>query len=214
MLADRVVVDRGRPRRARSAVDVPRPRHRGDAALAALEGRILDHLFRDDRSLYERARSRRSSERTPHAAARRPTDFPLVPADARRRPLSRLERGRPRGALAYLRQIAQAADDLGYFGVLLPTGRSLRGFLGRRRGPGAAHPAAALSRRRAARACSRPTAGGADDRDPRPHLGRAAADQRRHRRRSGRERGRRRVPRRTTSATRSPTSSCTSGAAC
>ena len=26
--------------------------------------------------------------------------------------------------LAYLRQIAQAADDLGYFGVLLPTGRS------------------------------------------------------------------------------------------
>jgi len=27
-------------------------------------------------------------------------------------------------SLAYLRQIAQAADDLGYFGVLLPTGRS------------------------------------------------------------------------------------------
>jgi alkanesulfonate monooxygenase len=26
--------------------------------------------------------------------------------------------------LAYLRQIAQAADDLGYYGVLLPTGRS------------------------------------------------------------------------------------------
>ena len=26
--------------------------------------------------------------------------------------------------LPYLRQIAQAADDLGYFGVLLPTGRS------------------------------------------------------------------------------------------
>src|SRR5215213_4433681 len=26
--------------------------------------------------------------------------------------------------LNYLRQIAQAADDLGYFGVLLPTGRS------------------------------------------------------------------------------------------
>ena len=26
--------------------------------------------------------------------------------------------------LHYLRQIAQAADDLGYFGVLLPTGRS------------------------------------------------------------------------------------------
>jgi alkanesulfonate monooxygenase len=31
--------------------------------------------------------------------------------------------GRPVG-LPYLRQIAQAADDLGYFGVLLPTGRS------------------------------------------------------------------------------------------
>ncbi len=27
-------------------------------------------------------------------------------------------------SLSYLRQIAQAADDLGYFGVLLPTGRS------------------------------------------------------------------------------------------
>src|SRR3712207_4831483 len=27
-------------------------------------------------------------------------------------------------SLAYLRQIAQAADELGYFGVLLPTGRS------------------------------------------------------------------------------------------
>jgi alkanesulfonate monooxygenase len=26
--------------------------------------------------------------------------------------------------LHYLRQVAQAADDLGYFGVLLPTGRS------------------------------------------------------------------------------------------
>ena len=26
--------------------------------------------------------------------------------------------------LPYLKQIAQAADDLGYFGVLLPTGRS------------------------------------------------------------------------------------------
>ena len=25
---------------------------------------------------------------------------------------------------AYLRQVAQAADDLGYYGVLLPTGRS------------------------------------------------------------------------------------------
>jgi sulfonate transport system ATP-binding protein len=29
------------------SVEAPRPRHRGDPALAALEGRILDHLFRD-----------------------------------------------------------------------------------------------------------------------------------------------------------------------
>ena len=41
-------------------------------------------------------------------------------------------------ALGYLRQIAQAADELGYYGVLLPTGRSLRGFLGGRLGAGAA----------------------------------------------------------------------------
>src|SRR4029453_13788732 len=32
--------------------------------------------------------------------------------------------GARQGDLPYLRQIAQAADDLGYFGVLLPTGRS------------------------------------------------------------------------------------------
>ncbi len=31
-------------------------------------------------------------------------------------------------SLQYLRQIAQAADDLGYFGVLLPTGRSCEDF--------------------------------------------------------------------------------------
>ncbi len=35
---------------------------------------------------------------------------------------------------AYLRQIAQAADELGYDGVLMPTGRSLRGRLGGGRG--------------------------------------------------------------------------------
>jgi alkanesulfonate monooxygenase SsuD/methylene tetrahydromethanopterin reductase-like flavin-dependent oxidoreductase (luciferase family) len=29
-------------------------------------------------------------------------------------------------SLNYLRQIAQAADDLGYFGILLPTGRSAK----------------------------------------------------------------------------------------
>jgi alkanesulfonate monooxygenase SsuD/methylene tetrahydromethanopterin reductase-like flavin-dependent oxidoreductase (luciferase family) len=34
----------------------------------------------------------------------------------------------------YLRQIAQAADQLGYFGVLLPTGRSCDDSCGRIRG--------------------------------------------------------------------------------
>jgi sulfonate transport system ATP-binding protein len=46
-LADRIlVIEEGRIA-LDLAVNVPRPRHRGDAALAALEGRILDHLFRD-----------------------------------------------------------------------------------------------------------------------------------------------------------------------
>ena len=94
----------------------------------------------------------------------------------------------------YLRQIAQAADQLGYFGVLLPTGTKLRGFLGggvcRRAldrttalsGGGAARPAIAERR-------------GADDRDAGPGVERPAAGQRRHRRRSRREQGRRHLPR-------------------
>lgn len=50
---------------------------------------------------------------------------PLVPAHPWRWPLSRhLARGAGEVSLRYLAQIAQAADDLGYFGVLLPTGRS------------------------------------------------------------------------------------------
>ena len=94
----------------------------------------------------------------------------------------------------YLRQIAQAADQLGYFGVLLPTGRScedswvvasavapwterLRYLVAVR--PGLQSP----TRRRA------------HDRDARSRLERAAADQCRHRRRSGREQGRRHLPR-------------------
>ncbi len=51
----------------------------------------------------------------------------------------------------YLRQVAQAADQLGYFGVLLPTGRSCEEFLGRRLGGRALDRAAALSRCRASR---------------------------------------------------------------
>jgi sulfonate transport system ATP-binding protein len=46
-LADRILVmEEGRIALDLS-VEAPRPRHRGDPALAALEGRILDHLFRD-----------------------------------------------------------------------------------------------------------------------------------------------------------------------
>ena len=37
-----------------------------------------------------------------------------------------LDDGAREVGLPYLRQIAQAADDLGYFGVLLPTGRRAR----------------------------------------------------------------------------------------
>ena len=49
---------------------------------------------------------------------------PLVPADPWGRPVSRHVVGGRDVNLNYLRQIAQAADQLGYFGVLLPTGRS------------------------------------------------------------------------------------------
>ena len=52
------------------------------------------------------------------------SERPLVPADAWRRPLSRHRDGGRPVDLDYLHQIAQAADDLGYFGVLLPTGKS------------------------------------------------------------------------------------------
>jgi sulfonate transport system ATP-binding protein len=44
-LADRVVVIEDSRIALDVAVTAPRPRHRGDARLAALEGRILDHLF-------------------------------------------------------------------------------------------------------------------------------------------------------------------------
>ena len=93
----------------------------------------------------------------------------------------------------YLKQIAQAADRLGYFGVLLADRQELRGLLGRRLGAGAADGAASLPRGGAAG----PAVAGrrrAHDRDPRPHLARPAPDQRRHGRRSGREQGRRHLP--------------------
>ena len=49
-------------------------------------------------------------------------------------------------SLGYLSQIASAADELGYFGVLIPTGRSCEELLGRRLGDGSAYPAVALPR--------------------------------------------------------------------
>jgi sulfonate transport system ATP-binding protein len=46
-LADRILVMEGGRIALDLPVDAPRPRHRGDPALAALEGRILDRLFRN-----------------------------------------------------------------------------------------------------------------------------------------------------------------------
>ena len=51
-------------------------------------------------------------------------DILSVRPDTWRRPLSRHAGGRAGSSLPYMRQIAQAADDNGYFGVLMPTGRS------------------------------------------------------------------------------------------
>src|SRR6185312_16254077 len=78
--------------------------------------------------------------------------------------------------LPYLKQIAQAADDLGYFGVLLPTGRScedswviasaLAPWTKRLRFLVAVRPG-----------LQEPAAAGAHGRHPRPPLGRSAAHQ-------------------------------------
>ena len=57
--------------------------------------------------------------------------------------------------LGYLRQIATAADQLGYYGVLLPTGKSCEDSLARRRGDGAARPSGSASSSRSVPACSR-----------------------------------------------------------
>ena len=64
-------------------------------------------------------------------------------------------------SLAYLKQIAQAADDLGYFGVLLPTGRSCEDSLGHCIGACPADAPVALSGRRAPRAAG--AGGGSPD---------------------------------------------------
>jgi sulfonate transport system ATP-binding protein len=49
-LADRILVVEDGCISLDLPVDALRPRHRGDADLAAVEGRILDHLFRDQRA--------------------------------------------------------------------------------------------------------------------------------------------------------------------
>ena len=81
----------------------------------------------------------------------------------------------------YLRQIAQAADQLGYFGVLLPTGRSCEDSWVVASVSCAMDRAAAVSRGCAARAAiaerRRP-----HDRDARPGVEWTFADQCRHRR--------------------------------
>ncbi len=66
---------------------------------------------------------------------RRRSKYSLVSPDTRRWPLSRFPRSGGREVdLSYLRQIAEASDRLGYYGVLLPTGRSCEELLGDRFG--------------------------------------------------------------------------------
>ena len=48
----------------------------------------------------------------------------MVYSNAWRRPLFRISKGARQADYPYFKQIAQAADQLGYTGVLLPTGRS------------------------------------------------------------------------------------------
>ena len=120
--------------------------------------------------------------------------------------------GRPRTVdVDYLRQIAQAADTLGYYGVLLPTGRCCEDSWVVASSPDRRDRAAQLPGRGPARpAVAQP--GRAHDRDPRPAVQRAPADQRRHRRRPGRERGRRRLRRPCRALRGDATNSSASGA--
>ena len=90
--------------------------------------------------------------RRPRAPTSSGSSRPTATAATSARPIGAREVGLP-----YMRQIAQAADQLGYFGVLLPTGRSCEDswVVGERAGP--ADRAAALPGRRAARACTQPS---------------------------------------------------------
>ena len=102
--------------------------------------------------------------------------------------------GARESSLPYLKQIAQAADQLGYFGVLLPTGRSCEDswIIASALAPATAAPA--LPGRRAPRPAGARRRG-PHGRDPRPGLERPPPHQRRHRRRPGGAEGRWRLPR-------------------
>ncbi len=117
--------------------------------------------------------------------------FWFLPTHGDGRYLGTTEGGRPVD-LPYLQQVALAADSLGYYGVLIPTGKSCEdSWL-------VASALAPLTRRLRYLVAVRPPAaanpGGADGGHPRPFIGRSAADQRRYRRRPGGKQRRRYLP--------------------
>ena len=84
------------------------------------------------------------------ASAREKTDVLWFPTHGDGRYLGS-EIGARHVSLSYLSQIAQAADDLGYYnGVLLPTGRSCEDTFGHCFGDGSSRSAAAFPCRGAA----------------------------------------------------------------
>ena len=115
------------------------------------------HLLRAEAAAEARSRSPTPSESPAHEqhADIEHGEHPLVPADPRRRPLSRHDQRRAAG-----RSRLSAPDRAGrrrtrLFRRAAADRAKLRGFLDRRLGAGAADAAAALPRRGAARVCSR-----------------------------------------------------------
>ena len=132
-----------------------------------------------------------------HAHDAAPADHrrPLVPADPRRRPLSRHQPGRARGRpRATCARSPRRPTISAISACCCRPGARCEDSLGGRLGAGAADRAAALPGRRPARPADA-RGGGPHGGDARPDLRRPAADQRRHRRRPGRAQGRRPVPR-------------------
>ena len=126
-VADAVLARRSAfPRRSSKSRSSGRPTasSRSTTDVVAEQQKIADTFF--ELGLHpERDQDRRRRAEGRNRERRRDRERPLVPADAWRRPLSR--HGASAAApvdIDYLRQIAQAADTLGYFGVLLPTGKS------------------------------------------------------------------------------------------